>query len=53
MSKYRDESIIISIKACTNQLINEKNTWLFRGLIGDEIAPSYVGIKINHYIYII
>ena len=28
---------------------NEKNPWLLRGYIGDEILPSYIGIMINHY----
>ena len=33
-----------------NDLSNsKKGPWLFRGFVGDEILPSYVGIIINHY----
>ena len=32
------------------QVNNEKKgPWLFRGFVGDEILPSYIGILINHY----
>ena len=27
----------------------KKGRWLFRGFVGDEILPSYVGIIRNHY----
>ena len=30
----------------------KKGRWLFRGFVGDEILPSYVGIIINHEIRI-
>ena len=29
--------------------MTKRAPWLFRGFVGDEILPSYMGIMINHY----
>ena len=37
-----------SNKTSVNWAMKKEGPWLFVGYIGDEILPSYMGIKINH-----